>query len=91
MEVNDYIMCIVKLTFQFPCVIFFIKSRPVLQFSFFILVFLYSLHSLYTILDILLVSSPLTFFLLLDLTLFFYDHSNTSDDITTNVIFDNVL
>ena len=62
-----------------------------LQFPFFILVFFYSLHSLYTILGILLVSSPHTFLLLLDLTLFFYDLSNTSDDITTDVMFNNVL
>ena len=62
-----------------------------LQFSFFILVFFYSLHSLYTVLGVLLVASPLTFFLLLDLTQFFYDHSNTSDNITTDVIFNNVL
>ena len=28
---------------------------------------------------------------ILDLTQFFYNHSNTSDDITTDVIFDNIL
>ena len=62
-----------------------------LQFPFFILVFLYSLHSLHTILGVLLISSPLTFLLLLDLTLFFYNLSNTSDDITTDVMFNNIL
>ena len=62
-----------------------------LQFSFSILIFFYFLHSLFIVLGILPISSPLTFFLLLDLTLFFYDYSNTSDDITTDVMFDNVL
>ena len=69
----------------------FLGYLPLLQFSFSILISFYSLHSLFIVLGVLLVSSPLTFFLLLDLTLFFYNHSNTSDDVTTNVMFNNVL
>ena len=61
-----------------------------LQFSFSILIFFYSLHSLFIVLGVLSISSPLTFFLLWDLTLFSCDHSNTSDDVTTDVMFDNV-
>ena len=57
-----------------------------LQFFFFILVFFCSLHPLYIILGILLISSPLTFSLLLDLTQFFYVRFDTSDDITTFLV-----
>ena len=62
-----------------------------LQFSFSILIFFYFLHSLFIVLGVLPISLLLTFFLLLDLTLFFYNYSNTSDDVTTDVMFNNVL
>ena len=54
-----------------------------LQFSFFILVSFCSLHFLYIVPGILLILSPLTFFLSLDLTQFFSVCSKTFDDIAT--------
>ena len=63
----------------------------VLQFSFFIHVFSYCLPSLFTVLGALLKLLPLTSFLSLVHTLFFYDPSNPHDDIPTDVMFTNIL
>ena len=66
-------------------------NDKLLQFSFFIHIFFYCLHSLFTVPGALLVLSPPTSFLSLVYTLFSYDLSNPSDDITTDVMFDNIL
>ena len=64
---------------------------PMLQFSFFIHIFSYYPPSLFTVLGALLELSPLTSSLLLVHILFFYDPSKPRNDITTNVMFANIL